>query len=219
MKLPKTPTPGLILMMTLIALAHPVLAQTASTGALAGAITDPNRAMVANVKVTVTNEATGESRTVVTGPDGQYRAPLLPPGAYRLEAGRDGFKTATRSGVSVVVTETVTLNLQLEVGATTDSVTVQSTEELAQTESSALGRVTNERVVKELPLVTRNYTQILGLSPGIITNVNNANELGRGSSGLSGGAGDVHVHGGGGAETYFTLDGGEINAMAGGGRA
>src|SRR5262245_17936969 len=84
MKLPKTPAPGLILMMTLIALAQPALAQTASTGALAGAITDPNKAMVANVKVTVTNEATGESRTVVTGADGQYRAPLVPPGAYRL---------------------------------------------------------------------------------------------------------------------------------------
>src|SRR5262249_35987689 len=104
-----------------------------------------------------------------------------------------------------------------EVGATTDSVTVQSSEELVQTESSTLGHVTNEREVRELPLVTRNYTQILGLSPGIITNVNNASDLGRGSSGLSGAAGDVHVHGARTADNNFQMNGVQINDLAGSG--
>ena len=79
--------------------------------------------------------------------------------------------------------------------------------------------MTDERVVRELPLVTRNYTQILGLSPGIIANVNNANELGRGSSGLSGGAGDVHVHGGRTADNNFQMNGAQINDLAGSGGA
>ena len=137
MKLPRTLAPALILMMALVVVTLPGLAQTASTGALTGTITDPGNAVLAGVKVIVTSEATGESRTVQTGPDGQYRVPLLPPGSYRIEVSMSGFKTATRPGLAVVVTEIIRLNLRLEVGATTDSITVQSSQELAQTDSRA----------------------------------------------------------------------------------
>src|SRR5262245_24467418 len=126
MKLPKTRLTDLFVTATMIAMAQSGLAQTSGAGALTGTVTDTNRALVAGAKVKVANEATGESRVVVTGADGQYRVPLLPPGSYRVEVVSGGFKTATRSGLSVVVTETITFNIVLEVGATTDSVTVQS---------------------------------------------------------------------------------------------
>jgi hypothetical protein len=199
----------------LFLLVSPGSAQTASTGALTGAITDPNGAVVPNVKVTITNEITGATLTVTSQSDGVYRAPLLLPGKYRVEAAGGGFKTATVSGVTIVVTETATLNIRLEVGGATESVTIESSQQLAQTENVTLGRVTTEREVKELPLVTRNYTQILGLSPGVIANVNNANELGRGSSGLSGAAGDVHAHGARAADNNFQMNGVQVNDLAG----
>jgi hypothetical protein len=204
---------GLIVMATLIPLAQTCLAQTAGTGALTGTITDNNNALVAGVKVAVTNEATSESRTVVTGPDGQYRIPLLPPGSYRIETGRSGFKTATRSGISVVITETITLNIELEVGATTDSVTVQSTAEIVQTEASALGRVVDQKAVENLPLVSRNYTQIIGLSPGVTAQVTNASELGRGSGGLGGSGVGFYAHGDRSYDNNFQMNGLGVNDL------
>ncbi|HXF04109.1 MAG TPA: carboxypeptidase-like regulatory domain-containing protein, partial [Blastocatellia bacterium] len=197
----------------------PGWAQTASTGALAGTIFDPRGAVVSEATVTATNESTGETRSVLSGPDGSYRIALLPPGSYTVQVNRAGFKLATRTGVAVVVTEVTTLNVQLDVGETVESVTVEAGEELVQIQSVTLGRVTSEREVRDLPLVTRNYTQILGLSPGIITNVTNATELGRGSSGLSGAAGDVHANGGRTADNNFQMNGVQINDLAGAGSA
>ena len=77
------------------------------------------------------------------------------------------------------VTETSRLDVQLEVGGVQEQVTIVSEAALLQTESSALGRVTDQTLVSSLPLVTRNYTQIVTLSPGVAANVTNATELER----------------------------------------
>jgi len=188
---------ALILWLTLAA---PLcLAQTASTGALSGAITDPTGAVVPGVQIKVTSETTGETRTVTSRADGSYVVPLLPPGSYRIEAEAKGFKRGTLSGVRVEVTETATLDVRLEVGAANETVTVTADAAVVQTESSALGRVTDEKVVVSLPLVTRNYTQILALSAGVSSNVSNAAALGRGSDTIEGsflGSGSgTYVHG------------------------
>ncbi len=198
--------------------ASPVFAQTAGTGALTGTITDPVGAVVVDAQIKVINETTGESRTVSSRQDGVYLVPLLPPGSYRLEAGASGFKQVTRSGVRVSVTETATLNLQLEVGASTESITIAAAPTVVQTESSALGRVTDEKVITNLPLVTRNFTEIIGLSPGVNAGVTNAAEFGRGSGGQVNFANNaISVHG---ARTYdnnFQLNGVGINDLFGSG--
>ena len=87
--------------------------------------------------------------------------------------------------IRVNVAETTRLDIALTVGELTQSVTVEATPTLTQTESSTLGRVINDRAVESLPLVTRNYTQIIVLSPGVEAGVTNATELGRGSGGVS----------------------------------
>jgi hypothetical protein len=134
------------------------MAQTASTGALTGAITDNSGAFIPDVKITVTNEATGEVRTVVTQPNGNYLVPLLLPGSYRVELSKAGFKQAVKAGLQVNVTETSRLDVPLEVGAVEEQVTITTETLLVQTESTALGRVTDQVLVSNLPLVTRNYT-------------------------------------------------------------
>ncbi|HYR83831.1 MAG TPA: carboxypeptidase regulatory-like domain-containing protein [Terriglobia bacterium] len=157
--------------------------QTSATGALTGTTTDATPAVVPGVKLTLTNEATKETRSTISSETGSYSFLQLAPGSYVLEAALEGFKTAVRSGVRIAVTETARLDIRLDVGALSETISVEAAPQMVQQETSALGRVVGETVVMNLPLVSRNFTQILGLSPGITTDVTNAAELGRGSGG------------------------------------
>jgi hypothetical protein len=168
-------------------------AQTAASGAVAGTVHDASGAVVAGTEVTATNEGTGESRKVTAGEGGKFIIPLLPPGRYRVESHKAGFRSEVVSGIEVNVTETARFDVVLQVGSLDQSVTVEAAPAMVQTDSTALGRVTGEREVTGLPLVSRNYTQILGLSAGVVTGVNNAAALGNGGSGVGyGGAPSVH---------------------------
>jgi Carboxypeptidase regulatory-like domain/TonB dependent receptor len=159
-----------------------VLAQTADTGALAGTITDPSGGAVPDAAIKVVNVATGDTHDFASQSNGGYLAPLLLPGTYRMEVSKTGFKTAVLNGIAVSVTETGTTNVRLQVGEMSQSVTVNAQADILQTTSPALGHVTDERTIENLPLVTRNYTQILGLSPGVSADVNDAAALGSGTA-------------------------------------
>ena len=161
------------------------VAQTAVTGALTGTMTDPSGALIQNAKIEVTSEATGEMRSVASSASGHYLVSLLAPGVYDVQVTKAGFKRSDRAGVTITVTETATLDLGLAVGSVNESIVVSENEELAQTDSSALGRTVDAATVTSLPLVARNYTQILGLSPGVTMAVNNAGDLGKGTGRLT----------------------------------
>ncbi len=188
-------------------------AQTASTGAVTGTLSDASGAVIAGATVKVTHETTGETRTVTSHKDGTFLVPLLPPGSYRLEASSRGFKTLVRTGIQVFVTEKQDVHLTLEVGSASETVEVEAAGELLKTEDSALGNVTDGRAVAELPLVNRNYTQIIGLSPGVVTNVNNASDLGRGSSGLNAADGGFSAHGGATNDNNYQMNGSQVNDL------
>src|ERR1051326_2807518 len=188
-----------------------VVAQTASTGALTGQVTDPNGAVVAGAQVTATNESTGAKRDVVTQENGIYSVALLLPGSYKVEIAKQGFKIAVINNVQVNVTETKRLDSQLEVGSMQERVVVVSDAQVLQTESPTLGSVADHEMVANLPLVTRNYTQIVTLSPGISAGVTNAAALGRGSSGES--QGNFRAHGASGADNNFQMNGVQINDL------
>jgi len=194
-----------------VALSVPAMAQTGSTGALTGTVTDAVGAVLAGVEITVTSEATGEKRSVVSKGDGSYAVPLLLPGSYQVAFSKTGFKQAVKTGLPINVTETARLDVQLELGSVQEDVTVTAESLLVQTESSSLGRVTDQVLVSNLPLVTRNYTQIVTLSPGIAAGVTNATELGRGSGGESGGG--FRAHGAFGRDNNFQMNGLQINDL------
>ena len=155
-----------LIVMLLIAAAPVVLAQSAGTSGLTGTVTDPSGAAVPNVTVTLTSTDTNQARTAVTGGDGQYKFTLLPPGNYKVRFAANGFKTSEVSAITLNVTESPVLNKSLEIGAQTEQVTVEATAETLQTASSTLGTVVGTSTVTELPLSSRNYTQIIGLSAG-----------------------------------------------------
>ena len=205
---------------------HPVAAQTPTSGAITGTVKDASGAVVVGAKVTATLTATGETRQVETDAHGGFRIPLLPPGQYQLAAEKQQFKKSVHNDVAVAVTETTDVDLALEVGSIAEKVEVVAQPNMVQTESSALGRVVNERGVDNLPLATRNYTQILGLSPGIVAPVNNATDLGRGSGGISGSNGNgtqqdsgIHAHGALANDNDFQMNGVEVNDLFGRGAA
>jgi outer membrane receptor protein involved in Fe transport len=189
-------------------LASAALAQTAQTGALTGVITDPSGRVVSGGTVKATSVTTGQTRTATSQSDGKYLVPLLPPDAYRVEISQKDFKTTEFDRIRISVTETSALNVQLQLGARTEVVTVDAQAIPLDTSSSALGHVTDQRIVEDVPLVTRNYSQILGLSPGVSAELFNAGEIGRG------GVDDSFVTSGNSdSDNNFQMNGVEINDL------
>jgi len=186
------------------------MAQTAATGALQGTVTDATGAVVPGATVTLTSTTTGQVRTATTGADGVYRFPLLPPGTYNLKFVANGFKGAEATGLNVNVTETPIYDQKLEVGGTTEQVTVEANAETLQTTTSAMGTVVGAAEATALPLTTRNYTDLLGLSAGVSADVGNATALGRGGMEFS-------VNGTAANYNSFQMDGVNITSYAGSG--
>jgi Carboxypeptidase regulatory-like domain len=192
-------------------------AQNASTGALTGLVTDASGGVVRGAEVKITNEGTGDARVVRSQSDGSYSATLLAAGSYRVDAKHDGFKTSSYEHVIVVVSETARLNIQLDVGSATETVEVVAPVEDLQTQSAELGTVTDGRYINNLPLVTRNFTQILGLNPGISTELTNAGDLGRGNGSQNAGANGFSANGNPTNDNNFQMNGVEVNDVQGSG--
>jgi hypothetical protein len=190
-----------------------LLAQSAGTGALTGAVTDPTGAVVPNVTVTLTNNDTGLSRTAQTGADGAYRFSLIPPGTYKVRFAATGFKTSEVPSVTVNVTETPVLDRALEVGQQAESIEVQAEAAALQTADSTLGRVVDGSTIANQPLATRNFTALMGLEAGAAGAVGNATALGKATV-------DVAVNGGGLDQNNIQMDGATIvNAFGAGNNA
>jgi carboxypeptidase family protein len=181
-----------------------LLAQTAGTGALTGTVTDSSGAVVPNAIVTATSLDTGQARMATTGSDGTYSIGLLTPGKYRVKFEAAGFKAVEIPSATVTVTETAVLDRALEVGAQEQTITVASEVETIQAASSALGTVATARTVSELPLSTRNYTNLLAMSSGANASVQDASLLGKGTTLIA-------VNGAGTAQNTFLQDGVVIN--------
>ena len=160
-------------------------AQSQTTGRIEGTVRDPNGAVIVGAEVTVTSLATSEERKVTTDREGNYAVPLLSPSMYRVRVGASGFNPALFDSVLVVITETTTLNAQLAVaGAIAESVVVRAAP-LVRSDGPQLGRVVDSRAVSELPLATRNFTQILALSSGTSAGLPDNTAVGRNSQSVS----------------------------------
>jgi len=204
--------PGLVLALALSAFGpSQVHAQTVSTGAVTGVVTDPSGAPIAAVAITATEKGTGLKRSATTDSTGSYRFSLLPPGDYQLQFVATGFKTAVPPLVTIVITEISTLNVQMVIGQAVEMVEVTSTAQLVQAESATLGTVVDSRTITDLPLSTRNFTQVLTMSTGVIADVSSAANLGNGTQ-------DFYVNGASNTSNNFQMDGSDVNNF-GSGRA
>lgn len=150
-----------------------------TTGQIAGTVTDPNGAVVAGASVKVTNTATNVVRETTTSGDGIYSFQLLPPGRYTIEVTATGFSVGRAEAV-VNITQTTPADVQLAVGELDPNMVTVVDAPVLQSETSQQGRVVTGETIRQLPLPTRNFQQLLTLSPGAQTGVSNTTELGRG---------------------------------------
>ena len=164
-----------------VAFASFAFAQGGATGAISGAVQDQSGAAIANAKVNVKSEATGEVlRQLTTDASGLFNATLLPVGNYTVEVSAAGFPVTKFPGVTVRITETTRLTAALKVGAVKEVVEVQAQAELVNTSDATTGQSIGSTTLNTLPLATRNFQQLLDLSAGASANLNNAAALGRG---------------------------------------
>src|SRR3984885_10526042 len=177
-----------------------VASQTSGTGGLTGVVTDSSGAAIPGTTVKVTNVSMGETRTATSSSDGSYSISLLPPGEYRVRFEAPGFTPLEVPSVTVTVTETGTLNETLTVGSQTQAVTVTADVEAVQTTNAAIGSVIGGKTVVDLPLTTRNYQNLIGLSPGANAAVPNATSLGKSTT-------TTAVNGADTAQNNFQMDG------------
>jgi hypothetical protein len=160
--------------------------QTPGTGAISGVVYDSANRVLPNAEVLAVNEATHLSRSVTTTSEGVFHVPLLPPGAYAVTVKASGFAGNTSHSIEVTVSETTSLNVKLAIAAASASVQVASGDaEVVNLESSTLGGLVDEAAIKALPLSNRNYTQILGLSPGVVVDLPTATVLGSGTENVA----------------------------------
>lgn len=153
------------------------------TGQISGTVTDQTGAVVAGAGVKVTNIATNFSRETTTNASGDYSIQLLPAGRYRVAINANGFAAYNVEAI-VNVTQTTTVNAALAVGSIDDiQIDVQSP--TIQVETSQNGRTVSGDTIRQLPLPSRNFQQLLALSPGAQTSVTNSTDLGRGDAVIS----------------------------------
>jgi len=150
-----------------LSLAISAMAQN-DRASITGRVTDPSGANVVGASVKVTNMNTGASFEATTNDDGRFVVPsILQVGQYRVEATKSGFKAAVSDNIELRIGDVREINLTLQVGATTESVTVTSETPLLNTETSSQGTVIVGRQITELPLRDRNFTNLALLTPGV----------------------------------------------------
>jgi hypothetical protein len=172
-------------MLPLLVLAFVSLFPQGDTGQLTGRVIDLNEAVVPGAVVKLTSQSTSQVREITTKDSGEFAFTLLPPGVYHLEVTASGFKYVHIEEVHINITQTTSVVISLAPAEVIASVDIQPVAPLVQQESSQMGRVIEGQTIRQLPLPTRNFQQLLTLSPGTSASVSNNTELGRGDSIIS----------------------------------
>ncbi len=176
------------------------------TGRINGTVRDPSQATVPGATVTATNQETGYRAEVTSGQGGDYVVPNMPPGKYTVTVAAAGFKSAVSKDVVVIVDGLTALDFSLQVGARSDTVQVDASNQLVDTVTSSMGNDLSTRQVNALPLFGRVYSQLVQVMPGAVkTGIGSSAESGSGigANGSITAAVNGIVYQG----TTFTLDG------------
>ena len=157
-----------VVMLALLLCLPSMRAHADTTGTLAGQITDSSGAALPGVSVTALHRETGLQRVGVSDGTGGFVLPKLPVGPYDVRAELQGFRSAVRQGVVLVVGQSAVLRLVLEPGGLTEEVTITAHLNGVETRSGELGYLVSEETIRSLPLNGRNYTDLVFLQPGTV---------------------------------------------------
>ena len=137
------------------------------TATISGTVTDPTGAVVAGATVTATNVETGVALSQTTNAQGFYSFPELPVGKYTIDVQKAGFKAYRQTGLVLDVNQTLAVDVPLQIGETSEKVEVSSSALHVDTETTQMGEVITGKEMTDVPLVTRSYTDLLSLQPGV----------------------------------------------------
>ncbi len=198
-----------------VVLAGVAHAQT-SKGILAGIVRDPSGAAVSGATITVTNQATGEKRTVTSAADGAYRIEALSPGAYSVLSNAAGFTTTNTQNVPVTASVVSSHDVALSVGGASTEVTVEADQATVNTDNGQLSGTVSSTELDKLPVFSLNPIELAVTVPGVqpVANGGNTNSSGAFSNGFN-----IQVNGARPRANNFLLDGQEINDIGIGGQA
>ena len=183
-----------------------LLAQVGSSE-VTGRLTDSTRSPIPAARIRLANEQSGAEQTTVTNEAGIYRFGSLVPGAYRLEVEADGFQKLIRHPVELTVSHVITLDLELKVGAASETLTITEAVPLVDSQATNIGQVVNRQMLSGLPLPNRSASSLAALAPGVVM--------------IDSGAGTAEnypifsVAGGRARNQNFTLDGGNVSNAVG----
>ena len=179
-----------------------------TSATLSGIVKDQTGAVLPGVDVTVKNLETGLTRSAVTGGDGSYNIPGLPPGRYEARGSLDGFATAVQSDIALAIAQQASLSLTMKVGAS-ELLTVVGAPAPVDVKTSALSALVDERTIEQLPLNGRNFIDLTLLQPGVAAfSTRQRNTVtSRGQQ--------ININGAAGRANSYLLDGANMNGYSG----
>lgn len=179
-----------------------------TTGTIVGTVTDSSGAVVAGATVKITNtDQNAVVRTITTGKEGNYAAPLLPVGHYSVSIEARGFKTFTRSNIELNIRDQYTLNASLAPGSVTENVTVEAEALQVDTQSATSTGLINGTQIRELALSARNYEELVALTPGVSSAVSDNIFVGVETPGGGTNEVDFSINGNRFSQNNWTIDG------------
>src|SRR6185503_3784939 len=173
-----------VVLLVLLAAAGAARAQS-FLGTIRGTVVDPQGAAVPKASVLVIDETTGVPRPVETDAEGRFEAPNLKPGTYRIEVITESFKKAERTGIVLRASDTARVDLKLELGGVTETVTVSAETTNITVESQAIARGLDEQQLRDLPRSTRDIQSFLVLNPNVLGGSDDLQFLGGRTYGVS----------------------------------
>ena len=201
----------LIVMVCTALFAVPAMAQNIY-GSIVGTVTDATGAPMEGAAVTVSNTGTGGRQAAQTNNSGEYRLVNLVPGTYKLEIEKTGFKRLTRDNITVQVESVVRLDSTMQIGDVSQSVEVEASAPLLQTENASLSQVVSQRSVEQLPMNGRNILNLVNLVPGVVPQGSSSGSL-TGKNVFA--AGNYQIGGGTANQSATFFDGVPVNITYG----
>ncbi len=144
-----------------------------------GQVVDSSSGAIAGAEVVATNDVTGLHYTTRTSNEGIYILGDLPPGPYRLQVSKQGFKTIVKPDITLNVQDAVSLNFNLPVGAQMETVTVEGGSSTINTESASVSTVIDRRFAENLPMNGRSFQSLIDLTPGVVVTPSNGYDSGQ----------------------------------------
>src|SRR5256714_4197794 len=157
--------------------------QGGATGAISGSVVDTTGGAVSTAEIQIIDGRTQSlARKLQANSDGEFVVPLLPPGTYVVVVNKSGFAQAKTEGIDVRITETTRVTITLKPGTVSEKVEISAQVTSVETTNATTGQSIGTETVRELPLATQNYQQLLTLSAGAQSELNAAAQLGRGNA-------------------------------------